>query len=354
MPPLQDLRIHPLNHMEPAIGKEIEIEKPISSDRLNHSVLSMLYEVLENIRGGTNTAYMKPSLYQQKNDSGVDFNFELPNAPQQQESEPKIIILQSEKAVFKSSNQLIGHWNQLVDTEEAWSSNSQMLTSASMNENNTWSPMYVWAPNNRSNYSRNNNIVSQHWNQLKMNKKAYYKCIGLLLVICIGLSVGLGIFMHIKLANRHYDSTTGPRGSAPGVSTASPLPIFNVTDSNSTLVYLGVTLDWSKDDPEHFNIDLGRTTSIQDVVFFMNDTFSNVGFANSSGYIHKEDNLIQWTAALIRGTGAIMGITIIPKIRMGLINSTAFLDIAEKCKMVNQMGIPVLLRFGPEMNGFNY
>jgi hypothetical protein len=83
----------------------------------------------------------------------------------------------------------------------------------------------------------------------------------------------------------------------------------------------------------------------------MNHTISTSGFVNSSGYVHVEEDVFLWTASLIRGTGAIMGITIIPTVPMSSIWKEAYDKIALKCKQINQMGIPILLRFGPDMNG---
>lgn len=103
-----------------------------------------------------------------------------------------------------------------------------------------------------------------------------------------------------------------------------------------------------------------------------------IRFVNSTGFMHQVDDLYRWTANLIRGTGAVMGISIIPNVTLNELNVAASLTtttasnrtttvdsnsttftfeslwmrrLADKCRMINDMGIPVLLRFAPDMNG---
>lgn len=113
-------------------------------------------------------------------------------------------------------------------------------------------------------------------------------------------------------------------------------------------------MDWSLDDPEFFNKRLGYAASIQDVVFFMSETLELNAKVNSTGFIHDEDDVYIWTANLIKGTGAVMGITLIPMVSLEMILQSAIEKLAKKCKEINDMGIPILLRFAPDMNGILY
>ena len=149
-------------------------------------------------------------------------------------------------------------------------------------------------------------------------------------------------------------------------------------------------LDWDIDDPPAFNNDVNRNMTIQDITFYLSITKNNfidigqvgysklIRFVNSTGFLHQVDDLYRWTANLIRGTGAVMGISIVPNVTLNELNVAAALTtttastrtttvasnsttftfesswmrrLADKCKMINDMGIPVLLRFAPDMNG---
>jgi hypothetical protein len=105
------------------------------------------------------------------------------------------------------------------------------------------------------------------------------------------------------------------------------------------------------DDAEHFNTGINYNTAIQDAVFYMNSTMITSGFVNSSGVIHEVKDVLDWTAALIKGTGAVMSLTIVPTVKMSRISTEGLDRIGQKCKDINEFGLPVLLRFAPDMNG---
>lgn len=91
--------------------------------------------------------------------------------------------------------------------------------------------------------------------------------------------------------------------------------------------------------------------SIYDSVFYLSKNLVVAGNVNSSGIIHYVDDLFFWTANLIRGSGAIMSITLIPTVPMANIEQSAFAQVVEKCQMINAMGVAVMLNFAPSMNG---
>ena len=72
---------------------------------------------------------------------------------------------------------------------------------------------------------------------------------------------------------------------------------------------------------------------------------------NSSGVHHVVDDYFDWTSNLIAGTGAIMGITLMPSSGLSNVTAEAILALGAKCKQINDRGVPIMLRFAPEMNG---
>ncbi len=60
------------------------------------------------------------------------------------------------------------------------------------------------------------------------------------------------------------------------------------------------------------------------------------------------DNMLRWKANLIRGTGAIMGIDVLP---IGDISLKILSSFANECQFLNSMNLSVLVRFAPDLNG---
>lgn len=83
----------------------------------------------------------------------------------------------------------------------------------------------------------------------------------------------------------------------------------------------------------------------------MNETLILSSNVTSIGIPHFVPDAYLWTAALIRGTGAIMALHIIPSVNLSLISNTTLSALAAKCAEINEMGVPVLLHYCPDMNG---
>lgn len=83
----------------------------------------------------------------------------------------------------------------------------------------------------------------------------------------------------------------------------------------------------------------------------ISETLERAAAVNSSGVIHTIPDYFNWTAGLIGGTGAIMGMTLMPHKGLENVTVDAMLQLGVKCAEINRVGIPVMLRFAPEMNG---
>ncbi|KAJ3155760.1 hypothetical protein HDU86_004229 [Geranomyces michiganensis] len=155
-----------------------------------------------------------------------------------------------------------------------------------------------------------------------------------------------------------FDPAAGPRGQLPAPPPGPPLPVLNMlgnatfpVNSTASNVYFGASIDWSKEDPQSFNRALGRNAAIIDGYFMISDTLERAGNVNSSGISHQIPDYYNWTAGLVGGTGAIMGMTVMPYKGLGNVSVQAMLQLGEKCRQINAFGVPIMLRFAPEMNG---
>jgi hypothetical protein len=258
----------------------------------------------------------------------------------------RIVIMQSEKSIYLQ-NTKIGQY-QTMEEDEGWLPNTEERA-ANTQHQPRWTPSTIW------------NDYSQRWQDssapspiLKITTKSMMNCIIVALLVSVSLSIAV-IFV-INTQNNKFNPTTGPRGSAPTEYSGPSLPVLGIVQgiNSSSSVYFGVHMDWSLDDPEFFNNRLGYAASIQDVVFFMTETLELKGKVNSTGFIHEENDVYIWTANLIRGTGAVMGITLIPTVSLDKILQGTIESLVMKCKEINDMGIPILLRFAPDMNGIIY
>ncbi|KAL2912410.1 hypothetical protein HK105_208113 [Polyrhizophydium stewartii] len=157
-------------------------------------------------------------------------------------------------------------------------------------------------------------------------------------------------------APQGFDASAGPRGAVPAPPPGPPLPVLGVlgiaTPQGGPAVYVGASIDWATDDPLHFNLDLGHAAAIQDAFFFLDaDALLVAAVVNSSGVLHQVPDIFAWSAALVRGTGAIMGVSVIPLVPLARVRQSVLAQLAVKCRAINDLGVPVLLRFAPHMNG---
>eukprot|EP00842_Homolaphlyctis_polyrhiza_P006191 jgi/Hompol1/6573/HPOL_002492-RA len=182
--------------------------------------------------------------------------------------------------------------------------------------------------------------------------------IGAVIGIAISLTTAMLIVLELQrhAAVSGFDGAAGPRGGVPGAPPGPPLPVLGVlsfdSPSGRPAVYFGASIDWTIDDPQHFNADLGHAAAIQDSFFYISDSaLLTSATVNSSGILHPVSDIYAWTAALIRGTGAIMGVTVIPIVPLKAVSPSVLMSLAQKCKDINSIGVPVMLRFAPQMNG---
>ena len=175
-------------------------------------------------------------------------------------------------------------------------------------------------------------------------------------IVCISVIVTLVIKAHMAaIAAVNYSPSMGPRGAVPQSPPSGPsLPVLGAAFATYKLpaLYFGVSIDWRKDDPQHFNSDLGHSAAIHNAYFFMNsNSLVQQQVVNSSGSLHTVSSIFNWTAGLIRGSGAIMSISVIPTVSLDTLTASAISELASQCMWINQQGIPVLLQFAPQMNG---
>ncbi|KAI9011400.1 hypothetical protein BC832DRAFT_590627 [Gaertneriomyces semiglobifer] len=251
-----------------------------------------------------------------------------------------------------------------------------------LNDDESWETAREWDPNNSdSRYPENSismqevNPISRRWRRdtrvgpgtsssrpsfrqsACQRKTCLLFCMGLLLAVVITVVVTTTVRLG-KTAR--FDPQSGPRGGLPGPPPGPPLPVLNVLDvkfpANSTNggVYFGAAIDWSKEDPQSFNKALGRNAAIIDGFYMISETLERASLVNSSGVSHSIPDYFNWTAGLIGGTGGIMGMTLLPHKGLENVTLQAMQQLGQKCAEINGAGIPILLKFAPEMNGYWY
>ena len=241
-----------------------------------------------------------------------------------------------------------------IDTDNNTIDQSEEYNEAwlSMNHPNASIPLQDLSnyPNSNSNPSRQIPKPSFQW---KWNRRNCFIVLFLCIVFAVFLTLGLTVFVHknTSVHDPDFDESSGARGMKPSLFYGIPLPVLNVlpnSTENGSLVYFGVSIDWTKDDPEHVNLLLNVSAAIQTATIYISDTLELTAQVNSSGILHVVPDYLNWTANLIKGTGAIFGIDVIPS---GNVSMNALIQMGSKCVELNAMNISILLRFQPEMNG---
>jgi hypothetical protein len=235
------------------------------------------------------------------------------------------------------------------------------LSDATLPQQNisTSSPMSVWNPSSETwqqTFPQNRQISFLYCFPSKWSKKQNLHCIVMGLLVCVMISLALGLTLHFQRSETTFDGSTGPTGSAPSAIPGPALPVLGFIQhpGNASAIYFGVSIDWKYDDPAHFNSVLKYPAAIHDTIFTLGKTFDTRAVVNSSGLLHEIADVYTWSASLVRGTGAVMGMTVIPSEPLYRISETVLSQLADKCREINLMGIPILLRFAPEMNGKKY
>jgi hypothetical protein len=242
-------------------------------------------------------------------------------------------------------------YSQLLDDQNPFLTPQTAQTSHTSDPD--WTPLQTWNPSALS-WS----LSSVNPSQFRYTKPpAWYNrqcCFRFVLVLILtSLLVSFGIAYGLHMSPREFNPSLGARGGAPGESPNAQLQVLGILNNTNTTThfYFGASIDWKLTDPQHFDGDIGITSHIYTAIFPISKTLTVSGTVNSLGVDHIVDDVYLWTAALIRGTGAIMGIEIIPIVALSLITPSALALLAQKCKDVNDLGVPVLLSFAPEMNG---
>jgi hypothetical protein len=103
-----------------------------------------------------------------------------------------------------------------------------------------------------------------------------------------------------------------------------------------------------RDDPANFNADIQYNASIQEVVFYIYQRPPLDAVVNASGSNTSVFDYNIYTASLVRGTGALMGIIILPTEGLEVVGQEALQTLARKCPDINvQQRVKVLLNFAP-------
>ncbi|KAI9096215.1 hypothetical protein DFS34DRAFT_159274 [Phlyctochytrium arcticum] len=182
-------------------------------------------------------------------------------------------------------------------------------------------------------------------------------CLWAVLGALITVIVVTVVVVSVRLQKRQqFDPQAGPRGGLPAPPPGPPLPVLNVLELNSNSstipgIYFGASIDWAKEDPQSFNRAYGHNAAIIDGYYMISETLERVNTVNSSGISHTIPDYFNWTAGLIGGTGAIMGMTLMPHKGLDNVTDDAMTQLGLKCAEINSVGIPIMLRFAPEMNG---
>ncbi len=73
---------------------------------------------------------------------------------------------------------------------------------------------------------------------------------------------------------------------------------------------------------------------------------------NASGTLTSVPDYFEYTASLLRGTGAVMGVTVVPVGSLADVSEGALTALGLKCLSINQaLGVQILLTFAPQHNG---
>ena len=261
-----------------------------------------------------------------------------------------------------------------VETSSPWHTTESIELSPDYNEAWGFSMNHIplqelengmFSQNSNSRFGRSGRIFpggGGHYGFWKaFNQGQVWCCFTRRRLCLVGLISGLlltalmAVIMSLSLHHQEssgFDGSTGPQGGRPGPAPGRILPILDLLHNNHSQskpsIYFGVSIDWKVDDPQHVNQVLNQSLAIQTTRVDIGEILYLNATVNSSGILHPIQDFLVWQGKLVRGTGAIFGIDLIPVDR---VSTEAVEQFGTKCAELNALQIPIMVRFAPEMNG---
>ncbi|RAX17043.1 hypothetical protein DC347_10525 [Pseudarthrobacter sp. AG30] len=158
------------------------------------------------------------------------------------------------------------------------------------------------------------------------------------------LAVGFGVAsISNGLADRNRDTPATDHSTAGQASTDPSLPVCEVADRGSLVpssgALFGVNLDLAAKPLAKYATDLGHKPAV------------SVSFVDFP-YTDQDRTNLQQAAAQIRNDGQMMLLTLEPKTGLSAVTPDAIAGLVKDLANINGQGVPVIVRFGHEMNGF--
>jgi hypothetical protein len=104
----------------------------------------------------------------------------------------------------------------------------------------------------------------------------------------------------------------------------------------------GFSVQWDVDDAVRLSNRLGKTAPIFNTFININNT-------------HYESDILNWQSQQVQRLKGMLEITVLPTVKISEISDEMLYRFATQMRKINSYyGVPVFLRFGPEMNGIIY
>ena len=171
-------------------------------------------------------------------------------------------------------------------------------------------------------------------------------------LLSLALSIGLFVFFGLQIANKRTEALKGSALSNKTEVVKIPIEPGSLscsTNSSTTRLmlngnnkmYMGFSLDFQ---PGNLPVDIAKT---------LNGRLPNLFNAFYKYPSTWDKNMLNWHASLLNGLGhgPILQLSLDPD-NYDVMTDAGYADIATECARINSdFGVPILLRWGHEMNG---
>ncbi|KAJ3081608.1 hypothetical protein HK102_002236 [Quaeritorhiza haematococci] len=193
------------------------------------------------------------------------------------------------------------------------------------------------------------------WDKLTpVQRRIIAGTLGILLVII--LVIGIIVVLVVNGVGNRGGGGSGNGGAAMPTTPVvfkGPFPNINPSQLPADKVFFGASLDWVRVNPENFVANISMNPAIFDVIWSegriqspqQTPSNNNKNNTSTAPAINPLDTVVTFAGS----RGAILSLTVMPDRSLDL-SATDRKRIAEKCISINRSGVPILLRFGHEMN----
>lgn len=179
-----------------------------------------------------------------------------------------------------------------------------------------------------------------------VKRSACSKALIAMLALLVAIAVAVGVYFGVRISKSNQSASQSSGGRAPPEEPSRP-PLNKspaLLEPPSGRTFLGFHLNWKIEQPAALIAKIGDRRPAVFNAFLEINNIASPNFPYDSG-------LLRWHGQQVGRFGGILQLTIQP-LAIATLQQTVIDTLADQCRDINrEFKVPILLRYGHEMNG---